>query len=141
MHPLQLSIFLGTGEIQYLYQLRPEFIFFPFMDIQLSLSPYVLICSVSRLVCPFLQSGAEELSFLYYFKCLITQIGSFGLGFEWPGFSFLNSVFTKKTRGKAENQGSWEADIPVISQITSGKPYSVQLSSYLKITDSYNKNS
>lgn len=28
MHPLQLSIFLGTGEIQYLYQLRPEFIFF-----------------------------------------------------------------------------------------------------------------
>ena len=69
MHPLHLSLFLGTGEIQYLYQLRAELIFFP-------------LCSVSRLVCPFLQSGAEELSFLCYFKHLITQIGSFGLGFE-----------------------------------------------------------
>lgn len=108
--------------------------FFPFMNIHLSLSLYIFICSLSGLVCLWLQSDTEELGILCYFKCLIKRIESFDLGFEWPRISFFNWVVTGKIRGNREKQRSWEADI------ISGKPYPVELSPDLKITDSYNKN-
>lgn len=41
------------------------------------------------LVHPFLQSGSEEQSFLFYFEDLIKQTKSFGLGFNWASISFL----------------------------------------------------